>query len=141
MILQSTLYCEIDYPYESNDCYVVDKYDNKHRKLKLQRGINLLRVLESGLFYKDSLGNRFLTYPCEGSLSFEIAKKCLDFSELDVSFLDYFCAKLEHDKNATNKDRKLVELFLECFELGVYPNGFLRLQRELLGVEDETTQQ
>ena len=137
MMLQKTLYCELEYPYKSNPCFIIDKYENKIEKLELNNGINNLAVLQSGLSYKDSLGNKFLVYPCESTLSFEIAKKCFDFSNLNVYFLDYYCTFLKHHNNASDRDRELVQSFIECFNYKISPIGFIKIQKQLLGVENE----
>lgn len=130
---------EFNYPLESNECFLYDRYGNKRGNFVLEKGKNTLPFSEE-LHYRDSFGNVFYIYRGEGVLEWEDSLELLDFSEFPIRDLDYFLVHLKHSLNALPNTQRKIEKFLSVYDKNIKkgfvylaPKGFLEVEYQLVG--------
>lgn len=114
----------LNYPYDTNKVQLRDYYDNVRGEFTINKGENTLPITEQLNKLVDTFNNVFFIHNGSGELTFEWAKKELDFTKLEYLYLEYYLrnqAFLE-DTNAYQK-RKILE-FIEVYNENIAHNGY-----------------
>ena len=72
-----------------------------------------LEIPQKDSYYQSRENERFFIYDGTGELKLSECTEKWDFSEINLPFLDYFAAKGEHEPSADDKDKELIEKFMD----------------------------
>ena len=72
-----------------------------------------LEIPQKDSYYQSRENERFFIYDGVGELKLSECTEKWDFSEINLPFLDYFAAKGEHEPSADDKDKELIEKFMD----------------------------
>lgn len=132
----------LDYPYNTTQCYLKDRYGNTRAEFSLKSGQNSLATNSLGSYYETKAGLKFFIEAGEGVLSFSDTTKKLDFSRVDDECLRVIDFMLYHGhapSDANAKAKELAQDFIYTLDKNaqkqasyLIPNGYEQAQIALL---------
>ena len=128
---------------EAKELILRDRFGNDITDfVKFETGENALFITNSG-YYQAKNNQRYFIYDGEGDLNLNECKKCFDFTNLNLFYLDYFLSNLKHHDSSDKADRELIELYAELLNTHlegderINPPYFSEIQQKLLkGLKD-----
>lgn len=132
----------LDYPYNTTQCYLKDRYGNARAEFTLKNGQNSLAINSLGSYYETKAGLKFFITQGEGELDFSDTQKKLDFSAIDEATLQVIDFMLYHARaphNATHAQKQIAQDFIALLDKNIEkqanyltPQGYQEAQNALL---------
>lgn len=132
----------LDYPYNTTQCYLKDRYGNARAEFTLKSGQNSLAINSLGNYYETKAGLKFFITQGEGELDFSDTQKMLDFHAIDDEILrviDFMLYHAHAPREASAKAIALAQDFIYCIDKNIEkksnyltPKGYEQAQNALL---------
>lgn len=126
---------EINYPFESTQCYLKDRYANTRAEFMLKNGTNFLEIPPKDFYYQTKAGLSFYLYAGDGILDFTHAQREYDLSEVDLCKVDkalFYALPLDMLDSSTRDFLEIYELNLQKGQNYIFMPKFESIQKQIL---------